>query len=258
MTVYFLMGEESYYIDRLADFIVGAVLKVEERDFNLLTFFGADTDIDAVINAAKGYPLGAARLVVMVREAQRLGRLERLEFYLKHVQPSTVLVLCYKGGSIDRRLKIAGLIEKVGVLYESKKVYDSQLPAFITAYLKRRQIHIEPDAATLLGECVGADLNRLAGELDKLCIALPEGEKEVTAQLVAAHVGMSKDFNVFELQDALGRKDVLKVMIIANYFDSNPKANSIQKILPFLFKFFSNVMLAYNAPDMTERGIAQC
>lgn len=254
--VYFLMGEESYYIDRLSDFIVDTMLKPEERDFNLLTYFGADTDVDTVINAAKGYPLGADRLVVVVKEAQRLAKLDRLEFYLKNVQPSTVLVLCYKDGTLDRRLKIAGMIDKVGVLYESKKMYESQLPTFITAYLKRRHVAIDPAAAAMMAEFVGSDLNRMASELDKLCIALPEGEKMVTPAFVERHVGVSKDFNIFELQDALGKKDVLKVMLIANYFDSNPKANSIQKVLPFLFKFFSNVMLAYYAPDKSERGIA--
>lgn len=254
--VYFLMGEESYYIDHLADFIVETLLPPEERDFNLLTFFGADTDVDAVINAAKGYPFGGQRLVVLVKEAQRLTKLERLEFYFKQMQPTTVLIFCYMGGTIDRRTKAAGLIEKNGVLFESKRLYDSQLPPFITNYLRRRGVAIEPAAAAMLGEFVGSDLNRLASELDKLVIALPEGQRSVTAQLVEHHVGLSKEFNVFELQDALGRKDVMKVMLIANIFDKNPKANSIQKVLPFLFKFFSNVMLAYYAPERTERGIA--
>lgn len=254
--VYFLMGEESYYIDHIADFIVDTLLKPEERDFNLLTFFGADTNVDTVINAAKGYPLGAQRLVVLVKEAQRLTKLERLEFYFKQMQPTTVLIFCYMGGTIDRRTKVAGQIEKNGVLFESKRLYDSQLPPFITNYLHRHGVAVEPAAAAMLGEYVGSDLNRLASELDKLCIALPEGNRTVTAQLVEHHVGMSKEFNVFELQDALGRKDVMKVMLIANIFDKNPKANSIQKVLPFLFKFFTNVMLAYYAPERTERGIA--
>ncbi len=254
--LYFLMGEESYYIDRISDFLIESLLTPEERDFNLLTFFGAETDIDTVINAAKGFPLGAQRLVVIVREAQRLGHLERLEFYLKNIQPSTVLIFCYKDGCIDRRLKVAGLIEKNGVLFESKKLYESRLPAFVTDYLKRRRVGIEPDAAAMLAEYVGADLNRLASELDKLCIALTGNDKIVTTTLVERQVGISKDFNIFELQEALSRKDARKVFLIANYFDANPKANSIQKVLPFLFKYFSNIMLAYYAPEKTERGIA--
>lgn len=254
--LYFLMGEESYYIDRLADFIVDTVLRPEERDFNLLTYFGAETSIDTVINAAKGFPMGAERLVVVVKEAQRMAKLERLEFYLRQVQPSTVLIFCYKDGALDRRLKIATQIEKAGVLYESKKVYESQLPAFITGYLRRRSVTIDEAACSMMAEYVGSDLNRMAGELDKLCIALPKGENRVTAELVERQVGLSKDFNIFELQDALGRKDVLKVMLIAKYFDSNPSVNSLQKTLPMLFRYYSNLMLAYYAPDKTERGIA--
>ncbi len=254
--VYCLMGEESYYIDRVADFIVDTLLKPEERDFNLLTFFGADTDADAVINAAKGYPMGAARQVVVVREAQSLSHIDRLEFYLSQPQPSTVLIICYKNGSLDRRKKLASLIEKQGVLFESKKLRDNQLPTFVRDYLKRKQLAIEPAAAEMMAEYVGSDLNRMAGELEKLVIALPKGAKTVTADLVERNIGISKEFNIFELQDALAQKDILKVNRIANYFDKNPKANPVQKTLPALFKFFSNLMLSYYAPDKSERGIA--
>lgn len=254
--VYYLMGEESYYIDRVADFILNAVLRPEERDFNLLTLFGADTNVDAVINAAKGFPMGAERQVVIVREAQNLSNIERLEFYLRQPQPSTVLIICHKNGVLDRRKKIAGIIEKTGVLFESKKLYDSQLPAFIRDYLKRKRLAVEPDAAAMLAEYVGADLNRMAGELDKLSIALPQGLTTVTADLVARNIGISKEFNIFELQDALAQKDILRVSRIANYFDKNTKANPIQKTLPALFRFYSSLMLAYYAPEKTERGIA--
>lgn len=254
--VYFLMGEESYYIDRVADFIVDALLKEDERDFNLLTFFGAETDVDTVINAAKGFPMGAQRLVVVVKEAQGLKKLERLEYYLKSIQPSTVLIFCYKNGNIDRRLKVASMIEKQGVLYESPKLNERQLVAFIKGYAQRKRIAIEEDAVMMLAEYVGNDLNRMAGELDKLFIALADNGGKVTATLVQSHVGMSKDFNIFELQDALGKKDVVKVMLIAKYFDRNPKAYNVQATLPMLFKYFSNVMLAYYSPDKSERGIA--
>lgn len=254
--IYYLMGEESYYIDHVADFLVDSVLKPEERDFNLITLFGADTDIDTVINSAKGFPMGAQRLVVLVKEAQNLQNLDRLEFYLKQMQPSTVLIFCHKNGSLDRRKKIVGLIEKNGVLFESKKLYESQLPAFIRDYLRRKHFAVDPAAAAMLAEHVGSDLNRMAGELDKLCIAMPANEKMVTPALVEHNIGISKEFNIFELQDALAQKDVLRVNKIANYFDKNPKANPIQKILPSLFKFFSNLMLAYYSPDKSEKGIA--
>ena len=254
--IYYLMGEESYYIDRVADFLVDAVLKPEERDFNLITLFGAETDIDTVINSAKGFPMGAQRLVVWVKEAQNLQNIDRLEFYLKQMQPSTVLIFCHKNGVLDRRKKIAGLIEKSGVLFESKKLYDNQLPTFVRDYLRRKHLGVDPAAAAMLSEYVGSDLNRMAGELDKLCIAIPESEKTVTPALVERNIGISKEFNIFELQDALAQKDVLKVNKIVNYFDKNPKANPIQKILPSLFKFFSNLMLAYYSPDKSEHGIA--
>lgn len=254
--VYYLMGEESYYIDRVADFIIDAVLTPEQRDFNLLTLFGADTNVDAVINAAKGFPMGADRQVVVVREAQNLSNIERLEFYLRQPQPSTVLIVCHKNGVLDRRKKVAGLIEKAGVLFESKKLYESQLPAFVRDYLKRKRLTAEPEAVAMLVEYVGADLNRMAGELDKLAIAIPQGMTTVTRDLVARNIGISKEFNIFELQDALAQKDILQVNRIANYFDKNQKANPIQKTLPALFRFYSSLMLAYYAPEKNERGIA--
>lgn len=254
--VYYLMGEESYYIDRVSDFIVASLLQPEERDFNLITLFGAETNIETVINSAKGFPMGAQRLVVVVKEAQNLSGLERLEFYLRNPQPSTVLLFCHKNGALDRRKKIATLIEKAGVLYESKKLYDSQLPAFIRDYLKRKHLAVDTVAAEMLANYVGADLNRLAGELDKLALSLPSGEKTVSPALVESNIGISKDFNIFELQDALVQKDVLKVNRIANYFDKNSKANPIQKTLPALFRFYTQLMLAYYAPEKTEKGIA--
>lgn len=275
--IYYLMGEESYYIDRLADFITDTLLKPDERDFNLLTLYGADTDAAGIILAARGYPMGAQRLVVMVREAQNLRDVDRLELYLRQPQPSTVLVLCHKNGTLDRRKKLAGLVEKAGVLYESKKMKETALPTFITNYLRRRQLAIEPAAAQLLAEYVGSDLNRLAGELDKLVIACSSGQGAassgqgtvssrrttgssnqmvVSSELIERHIGISKEFNIFELQDALGQKDVLRVSRIANYFDKNQKENPPQKILPALFRYFSNLMLAYYAPEKTERGIA--
>lgn len=254
--VYYLTGEESYYIDRIADFLVAALLQPEERDFNLITFYGADTTVENVINTAKGFPMGARRLVVVVREAQNVAGLDRLEYYLRQPQPSTVLIVCHKNGTLDRRKKLAALVEKTGVLFESKRLYDSQLPAFIRDYLKRRQRTMEPEAVEMMAEYVGADLSRMAGELDKLCLAAPEGDAAITTALVERNIGISKEYNVFELQDALVRKDVLRANRIARYFDQNPKQNPIQKTLPALFRFFSNLMLAYYAPQRTEKGIA--
>ena len=255
--IYYLMGAESYYIDRLADFLVSSLLKPEERDFNLVTLFGADTTIDEVILAAKAFPMGAAYTVVIVKEAQNLEHIERLEFYCKQPQPPSVLILCHKNGTLDRRQKVASAIEKVGVLYESKKLGDGQLPTFIRNYVTRQHKTISNDAAAMMGEFVGADLNRLASELDKLLLSLPEGETQISETLVRAHVGVTKEFGIFELQDALAEKNVQRANQIADFFDKNPKVYPIQKFLPVLFKFFSNLMMAYYAPDKSERGVAQ-
>lgn len=254
--VYYLMGAESYYIDRVSDYIVSTLLAPEERDFNLVTLFGPEVNIDAVIDTAKGFPMGARHLVVLVKEAQGLKELERLSFYLKRPQESTVLIFCHKNGTLDRRKKIAVEIEKAGVLYESAKLRDYQLPNFINGYMRRKGVGIEADAVAMIAEHVGADLNRLAGELDKICIALPRGQRSVDRDLVADNIGVSRDFNIFELQEALSVKDAGRVMQIVNYFDKNKKANPIQLILPSLFRFFSNIMLAFYAPGKTEQSIA--
>lgn len=255
--VYFLMGEEAYYIDRLESFLVETLLKPEERDFNLLTFFGAESDIDNIITAAKGFPMGSGRLVVLVKEAQSLASIERFEYYLKQMQPSTVVIFSYKHGTLDRRKKICTLLEKNGILFESKRLRDNQLAPFIGSYLKRQRATIDPAAALTLADFIGADLSRLAGELDKLCIALPEnGDRKVTPELVERLIGISKDFNIFELQDALAEKNAKKALQIVKYFDKNQRLYPIQKVLPVLFKFYSNLLLAYYSPEKTSRGIS--
>lgn len=255
--VYYLMGDESYYIDKVSTFIAEKVLQPEERDFNLITLFGPETTTEAVVQAALAFPMGADRQVVVVKEAQALKNIEQLEPYLKNPQPSTVLIFCHKNGTIDKRKAVARQIEKVGVLYESAKLRENQLPAWIRDYLRRKKVGIEPQAETMMAEFVGPDLNRMAGELDKLVISLPQAAANIiTPALVAQHIGMSKDFNVFELTDALATKNVLKVRQITNYFDKNPKQNPIQKTLPVVFKYFQNLLMAYYAPERTRDGIA--
>lgn len=254
--VYYLMGEEAYYIDRISDYIVNRALKEEERDFNLTVLYGTDTDVQTVINAAKRYPMMAERQVVLVREAQSLANKEMLSFYLEQPQSSTILILCHKHGVLDRRKKLAADIRKAGVLYESKKLYDSQLPGFVVNYMKRKGVGIESDAALILSEYVGSDLNRIAGELDKLVLALNGRENRVTSAFIEKHIGISKDFNNYELLNALVQRDVLKANRIIKYFNSNPRNYPIQVTISVLFNFFSNLMLAYYAPQKTEEGIA--
>lgn len=254
--VYYLMGEESYYIDRLADFLVDSLLTEDERAFNLINIFGLDTTIDEVMDTAKGYPMGAQRLVVVVKEAQNLKDIDRLEYYLKQPQPSTVLIFCHKNGKLDGRTKIAGQIASVGVVFESAKLKDFRLPVFINDYLKRKGLTMQAGAVAIMAELVGADLNRMAGELDKLIISLPEGETEITKDRVLENIGMSKDFNVFEFSDAIIQKNTFKAYQIASYFDRNARANPIQKLMPIISKPFINAMIAYYAPDRSERGLA--
>ena len=254
--VYFLMGEEDYYIDRISDYLVNHALTETEKEFNLTVLYGADTDIATVINAAKRYPMMSKYQVVVVKEAQHLRNIEELTYYLQKPLASTILVFCYKHGALDRRKKITAEIEKAGVLFESKKLKEAQLPGFISSYLKRKQVEIEPKASEMMAEFVGADLNRMAGELEKLIITLPAGQKRITPELIERNIGISKDYNNFELRNALIAKDVLKANQIVKYFEENPKNNPLQVTLAVLFNFFANLMLAYYAPEKTDQGIA--
>ena len=254
--VYFLMGEEDYYIDRISDYILDTVLTETEKEFNQTVLFGTDTDMAAIINAARRYPMMSEHQVVVVKEAQGLRNLDDLTYYLQKPLLSTILVFCYKHGSLDRRKKIVAEIEKRGVLFESKKLKDSQLPGFISSYLKRKKIEIEPKASEMMAEFIGADLNRMAGELEKLVITLPSGQRRITPEQIERNIGISKDYNNFELRSALIAKDVLKANQIIKYFGENPKNNPLQMTLAVLFNFFSNLMLAYYAPQRNEQGIA--
>ena len=254
--VYYLMGEESYYIDLIADYIAAHVLTDDEKEFNQTIVYGPDTDMANIVNAAKRYPMMAEHQVVIVKEAQALRGLDELSYYLRKPQPTTILVFCHKHGSLDRRKKIAAEIEKNGILFESKKMKESQLPAFITSYIKRRKLDIEPKAVSMLADFVGTDLSRLAGEIEKLIITLPKKQTRITPAQIEQNIGVSKDYNNFELRAALVEKDVLKANRIVKYFEENPKTNPIQMTLSLLFGFFSNLMLAYYAPDKSEQGIA--
>ena len=254
--VYYLMGEESYYIDRISEYIAQTVLNENEKEFNQTILYGADTDIATIINAAKRYPMMSKYQVVIVKEAQGVKNIDELSYYLQKPLESTILVLCHKHGVLDRRKKLAAEIEKVGVLFESKKIKDAQLTGFITSYLKRKSIEIEPKASEMMAEFVGTDLSRMAGELEKLIITLPKGQKRITPEQIEQNIGISKDYNNYELRNALIIKDVFKANQIIKYFEENPKTNPLQMTLSVLFNFFSNLMLAYYAPDKSEQGIA--
>lgn len=252
--VYVLMGDESYFIDKICDYLAENVLKPEERDFNQNVIFGADVTSSQVVDLCKGYPMMAERRVVILKEAQNLRNLEPLERYFENPVKTTVFVMCYKNGSIDRRKKLLPRAEQAGVVFESKKLYDRQLPAFIEKYLKMGKATIEPKAVQMVADHVGTDLHRLASELDKLLISLPEKDRRVTPDVVEREIGVSKDFNAFELRNAIVNRDVFKANQIINYFDNNPKSGSLYALLPMLFSYFQNLMIAYYAPNKQNEG----
>ena len=255
--VYYLMGEEGYFTDKITDYIIENSLTEVERDFNLSVFYGLESDIDTIVTAAKRFPMMAERQVIVVREAQMLKNIDNLLFYLQNPQPTTVLVFAHKNGSIDKRKKVASELERKGVVLDSKKVRDDQLPAFITSYMREKGLAADNKSVLMMRESIGADLSRIAGEIDKLAIAMPQGTTAITPELVEEHIGISKEYNNFELQNALVNKDVYKANKIINYFAQNPKKNPIQMTLALLFSFFSNVMMSYYAPDKSERGVAE-
>lgn len=254
--VYFLEGNEGYFIDKIAEAVAAVALTEEQRDFNHIIYYGADVNAGQIINAAKSYPLAAERLVVEVREARLVADIDNLVYYLQHPLESTILVVCYKNGTIDRRKRLATFVEKNGVLFEAKKIKDARLVGFISVYLKQRNVAIDNKAAMMLADYVGADLSRLSGELEKLIIALPQGQHSITPAMIEQNIGVSKDFNFFELQRALAAKNVYNASRIAQYFSDNPKANPLQVTLIMLFRFFSKLMLAYYAPDRSLHGLA--
>ena len=255
--VYYLMGEEGYYTDKITDYIIENSLSEMERDFNLTVYYGLESDIDTIITAAKRFPMMAERQVIIVREAQMLKNIDNLLFYLQNPQPTTVLVFAHKNGSIDKRKKVATELERKGVVLDSKKVREDQLPAFINARVREKGLTADEKSVLMIRESIGNDLARIAGEVEKLSIAMPAGATHITPELVEEHIGISKEFNNFELQNALVNKDIYKANKIINYFAQNPKKNPIQMTLALLFSFFSNVMMSYYAPDKSERGVAE-
>ena len=253
--VYLLMGEESYYIDLICETIIENALKDSERDFNQTILYGADIDDFAiVVNAAKRFPMMAERQLIVVKEAQNIKGVDNLLYYLQKPLMSTILVICHKNGSLKNKKVVAG-IEKIGVVYESKKLYDNQLPAFINNYVVAKKLSIDPKAASMMADFVGNDLSRLSSELDKLSISLPEGSLRITPEIVERNVGISKDFNNYELLNAIITRNILKATQIIQYFEQNPKNNPLVVTISVLFNFFSNLMLCYFSTDKSENGI---
>ena len=257
--VYYLMGDESYYIDKISDYISEHVLQPEERDFNQTVVFGSDVTASQVADYARRYPMMSEHQVVIVKEAQNIKQTEALEKYFKQPLASTILVICHKNGTVDgRKREYIKSIQSAGVLFESKKLRDRDLPVFIENYLKARNVGIDAKSTQIIADSIGADLSRLASELDKVILSLPKENRIVTPQVVEDQIGVSKEFNSFELRDAIVNRNVFKANQIIKYFDENPKAGSIYAFLPMLFNFFQNLMIAYYAPNrQSQEGVAE-
>ena len=257
--VYYLMGDESYYIDKISDYIAEHVLQPEERDFNQTVLFGSDVTASQVADYARRYPMMSEHQVVIVKEAQNIKNTEALEKYFKQPLPSTILVMCHKNGTVDgRKREYMKAIQSAGVLFESKKLRDRDLPVFIENYLKAREVSIDTKSTHIIADSIGSDLNRLTSELDKVILSLPKESRRVTPEVVEDQIGVSKEFNSFELRDAIVNRNVFKANQIIKYFDENPKAGSIYAFLPMLFNFFQNLMIAYYAPNnKSQEGVAE-
>ena len=257
--IYILMGEESYFIDKITDYIAQHALSEEERDFNQTICFGIDVSSGQVADMARRFPMMAERQVVIVKEAQNIKNWDRLEQYFEKPQPSTVLVIAYKNGTIDGRKKILAKAQAAGgVVFESKKKRDHELGGFIEGYLKTQKATIDNKACQMVADHIGADLSRLVSELDKVVLSLPENNRRITPEIVEEQIGVSKEYNGYELRSAIANKDVLKVNRILKYFDSNPKSGSSFMLIPLLFSYFQNLMLAHYAPQKNnENSVAQ-
>ena len=248
--VYYLMGEEPYYIDKISDWIAENVLQPEGRDFDQTVLFGSDVNASQIVDAAKRYPMMSEYQVLIVKEAQNVKNVEALEKYMKAPMPSTILVLCHKNGTIDgRKREYVKAIQQAGILFESKKLRERDLPGFIERYLKAQEASIDPKSTQMIAEAIGADLSRLTGELDKVLLSLPEQDRRVTPQVVEDQIGVSKDYNAFELRDAIVNRNIEKANRIIKYFDENPKAGGLYALLPMVFNYFQNLMLAFYCPQ---------
>ncbi|MDR0700268.1 MAG: DNA polymerase III subunit delta [Tannerella sp.] len=256
--VYVLMGEEPYFIDCIENLLVRNVLDETERDFNLMIFYGADSNAMEIINAARRFPMMAKRQLVIIKEAQELSKLELLSHYLKAPVLSTVLVICHKYKKIDGRKSILTEAKKNGIVFEAKKIYDNKMAGFIVSFMKQHSIDIDGKSAQMLADYLGNDIGLLAKETEKLKIIIGEKlPKRITPELIETNIGISKDYNSYELVNAIASKDILRANRIADYFDKNQKANPIQVVLPTLFNYFVNLMICFYSKDKSERGVLQ-
>lgn len=254
--IYFLMGEEPYYIDKLSDYIEQNILSEEEKGFNQTVLYGRDVTIEDVVSTAKRYPMMADRQVVIVKEAQELSRtIDKIESYVDNPLPSTVLVFCYKYKTLDKRKKVTKLLGQKGVVFESKKLYENEVGDWIKRVLSGKKYAIEPKASAMLVEFLGTDLSKINNELEKLQIILPVGST-ITPKHIEENIGFSKDYNNFELLNALGSRNQLKAFQIVQYFSDNPKANPLIVTTSTIFGFYIKILKYHGLKDRNPKNVA--
>lgn len=254
--IYFLTGEEPYYIDKLSEYIEKTVLSEEEKGFNQMVLYGKDTTVEDIVSNAKRYPMMAEYQVIIVKEAQHLSKtIENLSSYIEHPQSTTILVICYKYVKLDKRKKIFKTIDKKGVLFESKKLYEDKVPEWIRKVLSASGYAITPKAAILLVEFLGNDLSKINNELEKLKLVIPKTQ-EITPEAIEQNIGISKDYNNFELKKALGERNVMKATRILNYFAQNPKDNPFVLTVTLLHSFFTQLLQYHGMKDHNPKNVA--
>ncbi len=255
--IYFLMGEEPYYIDVISSYIEKNVLSEEEKGFNQTILYGRDVTVEDIISNAKRYPMMAEKQVIIVKEAQILIKtIDKLESYAENPQATTILVICYKYKKLDKRKKVYKTIAKTGVIFESKRLYESNMPDWIRNVLAEKKYTISQKALQMLVEFLGVDLGKVNNELEKLQLVIPQ-QTEITALHIEKNIGISKDYNNFELRSAVGERNVLKANSIINYFSQNPKSNPTIVTISLLFSYFSLLLKYHAAPDKNQYAIAK-
>ncbi|HBH85566.1 MAG TPA: DNA polymerase III subunit delta [Bacteroidales bacterium] len=254
--VYFLAGEEPYFIDLISDYIEDKVLSDADKAFNQIIVYGDDTNISAIIDTARRFPMMSSHQVVIVKEAQSVKKIEDIVVYLEKPLLSTILVFCYKYKSIDKRTRLFKILDSNAIYFESPRFRDYQIPAWIERYLMTKGIKSEPSASALLTEYLGTDLHKIANELDKLIITLPASKPMITNALIEKNIGISKDYNNFELQKAIGERNILKSNMIIRYFADNPKDNPITLTIASLFSLFSKLLTYHYLPDKSKNNVA--
>lgn len=254
--VYFLAGEEPYYIDLITDYIEEKALSESEKAFNQVIYYGESTSVPSIIEVSRRFPMMSEHQVVIIKEAQNLKKIEDLAIYVEKPLSSTILVINYKYKTLDKRTRLTKLLQGNAVYYESVKLRDYQVPAWIERYLMTKGIKTDPSACAMLTEFLGTDLHKIANELDKLIITLPAGKPFITSELIEKNIGISKEYNNFELQKAIGEKNILKANMIVNYFNDNPKNNPITLSIASLFSFFSKLLTYHYLTDKSKAGVA--